>query len=648
MVPSSPLSPIKFGRGGIAKKRFRRTSNLRSNATSDAENHPNAATTTTTTTVKKDDETTETTDTADWWTEKRDHFHHWLRCNPLRLGITSDSVDFIKQQLQRGDEQPDRQATCWRHCVVELISTGVPGLDDELLSIAEIPAKKYDNIDMRALLGTTSSVVAGKASTPALSSLQEMPLEVLQSEILRLANERQTFLETLKAQDNTTTAAVEKEQAALNACSIAHDALKSSEELQTAQMKRIETLSSQVKQLKKQIANGSAMVAAAEVQANVAGSGIAAVKALSTAEARPSSADAVRTSIDINSMTMLERQQHFSKLRTQKRDLALAKKKKEEDDEFKKSAEERKAAKQKRGSQWEHIRSRLHDVVETGSRRKSEVGVPKAVSKVSKATKEGSGSGHNGSSGKQSGSNKKSTGWKKVLKLKADGKLTRKKKKRSKKEEKKSGGGSSLLDMCQAMLKKKTATDIANKKAMSETTQATTAADLIGQDEPPPTPTPNHVDASIGLQPPVASPFTARAQALLKQGETSNVEETAAAATTTASTTTEPATTTNEVTSLPKEVFSSEGFFDKFGTNNLKGKHVIQDSMPFNIDTFFRKRDKHSGRDGVSLLMARKDDDHGTQEAIAVFFDRTKFTEEEAAEWWLHNRIRFPYREDGK
>ena len=237
MVPSSPLSPIKFGRGGIAKKRFRRTSNLRSNATSDAENHPNAATTTTTTTVKKDEETTDTADTADWWTEKRDHFHHWLRCNPLRLGITSDSVDFIKQQLQRGDEQPDRQATCWRHCVVELISTGVPGLDDELLSIAEIPAKKYDNIDMRALLGTTSSVVAGKASTPALSSLQEMPLEVLQSEILRLANERQTFLETLKAQDNTTTAAVEKEQAALNACSIAHDALKSSEELQTAQMK---------------------------------------------------------------------------------------------------------------------------------------------------------------------------------------------------------------------------------------------------------------------------------------------------------------------------------------------------------------------------------------------------------------------------
>ena len=659
MTPSSPLSPIKFGRGGIAKKRFRRSSNLRSNATaSDAENHPNAATTTTTTTtVKKDDAATDTTDTSTdtWWTDKRDHFHHWLRCNPLRLGITSDSVDFIKQQLQRGDEQPDRQATCWRHCVVELISTGVPGLDDELLSIAEIPAKKYDNIDMRALLGTTSSVVAGKASTPAFSSLQEMPLEVLHTEILRLANERQTFLETLKEQDNTTTAAVEKEQAALNACSVAHDALKSSEELQTAQMKRIETLSHQVKQLKKQIANGSAMVAAAEMQANVAGSGIAAVKALSTADARPSSADAVRTSIDINSMTMLERQQHFSKLRTQKRDLALAKKKKDEDDEFKKSAEERKAAKQKRGSQWEHIRSRLHDVVETGSRRKSEVGVPKAVSKVSKATKEGSGSGNNGGSG-NSGSNKKSTGWKKLLKLKADGKLTRKKKKKGKKEEKKSGGGSSLLDMCQAMLKKKTATDIANKKAMSETTEATTAADLIGQEEPPPTPTPNHVDASIGLQPPVASPFTARAQALLQQGETSNVEmsnattetETAAATTTASTTTTEPTTTTNEVASLPKDVFSSEGFFDKFGTNNLKGKHVIQDSMPFNIDTFFRKRDKHSGRDGVSLLMARKDDDHGTQEAIAVFFDRTKFTEEEAAEWWLHNRIRFPYREDGK
>ena len=51
--------------------------------------------------------------------------------------------------------------------------------------------------------------------------------------------------------------------------------------------------------------------------------------------------------------------------------------------------------------------------------------------------------------------------------------------------------------------------------------------------------------------------------------------------------------------------------------------------MPFNIDTFYRKRDKNAGRDGISLLMARKEDDHAAEEAIAVFFDRTKFTEEE-------------------
>ena len=330
MQPSSPLSPIKFGRGGIAKKRFRRTSNLKNNSTAqDAENHLNSQTTTATT-AKNEDTTnaSATPTTTDWWTEKRDHFHHWLRCNPLRLGISSESVEFIKQQLQCGDEQPARQATCWRHCVVELISTGVPGLDDELLSIAEIPVKKYDDIDMRALLGTTSSVVAGKASTPALTSLQEMSLEVLQTEIMRLAKERQVFLDTLKEKETTTAAAVEKEQTALKACAVAQDALKAGQELQQTQMKRIETLSSQVKQLKKQIANGpAAAAAAAEVKANVAGSGIAAVKALSTADDRPSSADTLKTSIDINSMSMLERQQHFSKLRTKKRDLALAKKK---------------------------------------------------------------------------------------------------------------------------------------------------------------------------------------------------------------------------------------------------------------------------------------------------------------------------------
>jgi hypothetical protein len=624
MEPSSPLSPIKFGRGGLAKKRFRRSALHKT--TQDGENHPNAGSmgtnhsskipissttvegTTPPTTAKES--SIESPSVDDWWIEKRDHFHHWLRCNPLRLGIGADSVDFIKEQLKRGDKQPDRRSTCWRHCVVELISTGVPGLDIELLSVAEIPKAKYDNIDMRALLNTTDSNMKGTLCT--VQSITDMPLDVLRNEIVRLGKERKAFIDNLKNMEVTLNAALQQEKDATDACTNAQNALKASVELQNKQMEQIEKLTIQIKSLKKQIADGLS------TSSNIAGSGIAAVKALTTAEERPSSANTTVTPVDINSMSMLERQQHFSALRTKKRDDALARKKKEEEDEIQKLIDERKAASKKRSNQWEHVRSRLHDVVATGTRKKSEVGSSTSIKNDTSNT---------------NGTTKKSTGWGKIRNLKAEGKLKIKKKvkKINKKDNKNpcGTGGSSLLDICQQMLKKKPA-----------------ATPVENSAEPPPTPTANHATTpSFGFQPPAT--VTAVSESTVTP-EPTNKEPVVEPAVT-EPVVTKPAVTKPAVTEPaeeePVKKETSDGFFDKFGTNDLKGKHVIQDSMPFNIDTFFRKRDKHAGCDGVSLLMARKDDNHGTQEAIAVFFDRSKFTEEEAFQWWLSNRVRFPYYE---
>ena len=190
----TPLSPIQFERGGMVKKRFRR-SNLRSQ---DTENRPNDSTTSTTTsnTTKTDDETA----VDDWWVDKRDHFHHWLRCNPLRLGISADSVEFIKQQLQRGDEMKDRRRTCWRHVVVELLSCGVPGLDDELLSVAEIPKAKYDDVDMASLLEAVPSLLQGAVPTTSIS-LEDLPVDIIKSELIRLGTERAVLRKTLEERD---------------------------------------------------------------------------------------------------------------------------------------------------------------------------------------------------------------------------------------------------------------------------------------------------------------------------------------------------------------------------------------------------------------------------------------------------------------
>ena len=63
----------------------------------------------------------------------------WFRCNPLRLGISGDSVKFVQDQIKAGDEKKSIRAKCWRHIVVEM--SGVPGLDKELLSLDHIPAE---------------------------------------------------------------------------------------------------------------------------------------------------------------------------------------------------------------------------------------------------------------------------------------------------------------------------------------------------------------------------------------------------------------------------------------------------------------------------------------------------------------------------
>ena len=88
--------------------------------------------------------------------------------------------------------------------------------------------------------------------------------------------------------------------------------------------------------------------------------------------------------------------------------------------------------------------------------------------------------------------------------------------------------------------------------------------------------------------------------------------------------------------SPPKEV----KFFDEAGSNKLKGKYIVQSPTKFAFDSFYRKRDKGTIKPGVSLLMARHEDT-AKEEPIAVFFDRSKFTEEEASQWWDQNNFRF-------
>ena len=627
-TPGSPLSPIAFERGGMVKKRFRRPSGLAKRALlqqqqGGAENAgPNGAGGPSADGTAKPPPQPPAAGT--WWDDKRDHFLHWLRCNPLRLGIGADSVTFIKAQLKRGDENVSRRATCWRHVVVELLSTGVPGLDADLLSTAEIPAEAQ-RVDLSAVLDTVPTTLDGKAATVEALEAAGTTDAALRSEVVRLASERAALLQRMQQND-------QEMREAMEARADSDKALRAGTERLQASEARVAELEAHVKQLcasVKSAKNAAASTASADGAA-AAGSGVAAVKALATASSCPSSAEdnnktkAAAPAVNLRAMSMLERQEHMLQQRKLKREEALRLKQQQEDAEEQRGRDERAAAAKLRASKWDHVRSRLHDVVKTGEKSSSEVS-SRRKSNTSAAGGSGSGSGSATSVGSK---------WGKVrgsIKAAAAFKSGAKKQRRSSKPRRSSAAKDkdakpSLLDMCKSMLGDK-AKDATGKTAENEgVTGVSKPADIatgaLREEEdladPPPTPTPNQTPGRAMALPP----------AVVAEAEKATVadEETEAPA---------PADAVPALT-------PHEGFFCKTGTNAIKGKHVIQDAMPFNIDTFFRKRDKNAGADGVSLLMARRDDNHGTVEAIAVFFDRTKFTEEKAAEWWVHNRCRFP------
>ena len=41
---------------------------------------------------------------VDWWQESKEMMLDWFRCNPLRLGISADSVKFVQGQIELGEK----------------------------------------------------------------------------------------------------------------------------------------------------------------------------------------------------------------------------------------------------------------------------------------------------------------------------------------------------------------------------------------------------------------------------------------------------------------------------------------------------------------------------------------------------------------
>ncbi len=76
-------------------------------------------------------------------------------------------------------------------------------------------------------------------------------------------------------------------------------------------------------------------------------------------------------------------------------------------------------------------------------------------------------------------------------------------------------------------------------------------------------------------------------------------------------------------------------------STDQKGKIELQDYTEFQLNTYYRKRDRGSAKPGVSLLMGTREDDL-TEQVVSVIFDRSKFDEKQACEWMERNVHRFP------
>jgi len=83
--------------------------------------------------------------------------------------------------------------------------------------------------------------------------------------------------------------------------------------------------------------------------------------------------------------------------------------------------------------------------------------------------------------------------------------------------------------------------------------------------------------------------------------------------------------------------------FATVGTTDYKARFNIQPANKFEMNSIYRKRDKGTMEGGVSLMVGVHEES-GQEEAIAVFFDRSKFDIDQAAEWWLAHQHRFNYR----
>jgi len=616
--PTSGTSEvIKFSRGGIVKSAYRRKVAADENNGSQ-ENGQMAP--------------------EDWWFVKKEMVLDWIRCNPLLLGISRDSVNFVKKQFARGDENASLRARCWRHVVVEMAS--VPGLDAELQSVDEIPLDAEVS-SLATVLGGLPN--AGKLSIDLvakmdLDGLKRLVLQenaakiVLQSRVESLAQQIEHIKST---QSISTVVAVDDEEIAAPAGSgiAAVKALQrpasqpSGEDIEHKQNNENSKLPQRPLTDRSMPANHKLPLPAEEK--NIAPATSGSVLSAVVEEAAP------LAKVDLSKMTMLERNEHFAKIRQQKLEQKRLEKQEAEDavrNLPRAKLEQRKLS----ASRWDHVRSRVGSSALTTEKKESKP-AKNGSSLLDECRKIVGGKGGDASEKEDKHAtavpekNKKATNIKKNKPARRPS--------RAAKSVAAKANGPSLLDLCTNMLK---GTEAAAVHGLS--------ASEVGTDQKVDVPVVVEANADGVATTQVAAPVidtstkTGVSAELKLSIDIAAVESAASSPPRENSSVDAPMAPQNNVIVSPSPP-RERSFFDEKGSDEYKGKYNVQSPTKFTFDSFYRKRDKGTVQPGVSLLMARHEDTH-KEEPIAIFFDRKKFTEDEASKWWDQNAFRFPLSKD--
>ena len=288
----------------------------------------------------------------------------WFRCNPLRLGISGESVKFVQDQIKAGDENKSIRAKCWRHIVVEM--SGVPGLDKELLSLDHIPAEASGE-SLANVLGldyaTVQKLTDEELKATNVEAVKRLLVEAnvqktkLTQRVKVLTKDMEMLKQKLKAASEKKMTVDSSEESVIAPAGSGIAAVKALQ--RPSSQPSGEDINKQEQVPQRPLTDRSDVSSSTRPYNNSTATENKSKNGVEVAKEKLLPVVQETAKVDISKMSMLERTEHFEKLRKEKLEKKRIEKAEAEKTEIEKKKNQLFIKRQQSNSRWSHVRSRL-------------------------------------------------------------------------------------------------------------------------------------------------------------------------------------------------------------------------------------------------------------------------------------------------